>query len=378
MADIDPLKLLEPAATRVRDPVTGRSVWLAQMIRHPKMRENTLHFDLVFDTGHSPEDRKAIAEALKANLKGLGWDGSVKALFAGALPDPNAPQRTNRPQVAESKSDPVPGMSGPGMAPHGGPIELKQLPGVKHIIAVASGKGGVGKSTVASNLAVGLARRGFSVGLLDADIYGPSVPTMMSVSQRPMVDRPTRRILPVENHGVRCMSMGLLVESDQAMIWRGPMVMGAVRQFLQDTDWSETDYLVIDLPPGTGDAQLTLIKAVQLAGALIVTTPQDVAIADAVRGISMFRKLDVPLLGLVENMSWYPLPDGTRDPVFGEGGGKRTADKFDTELLAQIPLQTSIRQGGDDGLPVVLGENPTAEAFLALADRVAAMLPVDA
>jgi ATP-binding protein involved in chromosome partitioning len=272
--------------------------------------------------------------------------------------------------------DPVKGMSGPGMQAHGGPIQKKPLEGVKHVIAIASGKGGVGKSTVSTNLAVALNRLGHSVGLLDADIYGPSVPTMMNVHERPMADAGTRKILPIPAHGVKCLSMGMLVDPEEAMIWRGPMVMGAVRQFLQDASWAGTDYLLIDLPPGTGDAQLTLIQAVDLSGAIVVTTPQPVALADAVRGITMFRKLDVPLLGVVENMAWYELPDGTRDYVFGQDGGKRTAQKYDTELLGQIPLRSALRAAGDEGTPIALGSSPTAEMFLSVARRVAEKLPL--
>jgi ATP-binding protein involved in chromosome partitioning len=225
---------------------------------------------------------------------------------------------------------------------------------------------------------VALSRLGYSVGLLDADIYGPSVPTMMGVFDRPFADVATKKILPVPAHGIKCLSMGMLVDAEEAMIWRGPMVMGAVKQFLQDASWVGTDYLIIDLPPGTGDAQLTLIQAVELAGAIIVTTPQPVALADAVRGITMFRKLEVPLLGVVENMAWYELPDGTRDYVFGKEGGKRTAEKYETALLGQIPLRSALREAGDQGAPIALGEGPEAQAFLDIARKVAAQLPVSA
>ncbi|MCB9697801.1 MAG: Mrp/NBP35 family ATP-binding protein [Alphaproteobacteria bacterium] len=278
----------------------------------------------------------------------------------------------------EHKPDPVKGMSGPGMGPHGGPIQKKAIPGVRYTIAVASGKGGVGKSTVATNLAVSLRQLGASVGLLDADIYGPSVSTMMNAHDRPVADAATKKILPLEAHGVKCLSMGMLVDPEEAMIWRGPMVMSAVRQFLQDADWSGCDYLVIDLPPGTGDAQLTLIQALDLSGAVVVTTPQAVALADAVRGITMFRKLDVPLLGVVENMAWYELPDGTRDHVFGQDGGKRVAEKYETELLGQIPLRSALRAAGDAGAPIALSKGSEADAFLALARRVMQKLPLAA
>lgn len=370
MADNNPTALLQPAATRVRDPISGRSVWLAGMVRNARVKgDGDLAYDLVFDARHTPEDRAAIAKAIEENLKGLGFTGRVFALHSGATPQADA-ATPNRPKAPR---DPVPGMSG-GMQPHGGPIQKMKLEGVRHIVAVASGKGGVGKSTVATNLAVALQREGLQVGLLDADIYGPSVPTMMNIHQRPMVEPDTRKILPIASYGVRCLSMGMLVDPEQAMIWRGPMVMSAVRQFLRDARWDGIDVLLIDLPPGTGDAQLTLIQAVDLAGAIIVTTPQTVALADAVRGISMFRKLEVPLLGLVENMAWYELPDGTRDYVFGEGGGVATAERYETEVLGQIPLRSGIREGGDEGVPAALGDDPIGRAFQAIARRVAEKL----
>ena len=283
--------------------------------------------------------------------------------------DPRNPSPTG----AGASRDPVPGMSGKGVMPHGGPIVKKPLDGVKHIVVVASGKGGVGKSTIATNLAVGLQQLGLRTGLLDADIYGPSLPKMMNTTQRPMVTA-EKKIIPVLSYGVKCLSTGLLVPEEEAMIWRGPMVMGMVRQLLQDAAWGPMDVLVVDLPPGTGDAQLTLIQAVAISGAVVVTTPQDIALADAVRGITMFRKLDVPMLGIVENMAYYELPDGTRDHVFGEGGGRRTAERYGTELLAEIPLRTALRQSCDQGLPAVLGKDPLGESLRALALRVARQL----
>jgi ATP-binding protein involved in chromosome partitioning len=362
MTSLDPLSLQQPAATRVRDPVSGRSAWLAGMVRNARLDDDgTLRFDLVCTPQHAPADRLSIAEAIVANLRQLGFEPAVEPSVVVAKPPPA------RPAAAK---DPVPGMSGPGVQPHGGAIVKKRLEGVKHVVAVASGKGGVGKSTIASNLAVGLQRQGLAVGLLDADIYGPSLPIMMNVGTRPMVTD-DKKIVPPTAYGVRCLSMGLLVEQHEAMIWRGPMVMGIVRQFLQDTAWGSLDVLVVDLPPGTGDVQLTLVQAVELAGAVVVTTPQDVALADAVRGIQMFRKLDVPLLGVVENMAYYELPDGTKDFVFGEGGGRRTAERYGTELLAEIPLRTAIRRASDQGLPAVLGDDEIGAAFQGLAARVA-------
>ncbi|MEQ1566340.1 MAG: Mrp/NBP35 family ATP-binding protein [Myxococcota bacterium] len=376
MSEIDPVAWVQPAATRVRDPISGRSVWLAGMVQNVRMKGDDLVFDLHFAADHGVTERVSIQAAITENLRSVGFTGKVYAMPAGAPPRMSGaaaaeprPAPASTPPAAR-KPDPVKGMSGPGMGAHGGPVQKKPIEGVKHIVAVASGKGGVGKSTVATNLAVALARQGHKVGLLDADIYGPSIPTMMGVHERPLADAASRKILPVPAHGIACLSMGMLVDAEEAMIWRGPMVMGAVRQFLQDASWVGIDWLIIDLPPGTGDAQLTLIQAVDLTGAIIVTTPQEVALADAVRGITMFRKLDVPLLGVVENMAFYELPDGTRDYVFGKDGGKRTAEKYGTALLGQIPLRSALRQAGDDGTPIALTDGPEGLAFAELARRV--------
>ncbi|ANM28763.1 hypothetical protein ABI59_02770 [Acidobacteria bacterium Mor1] len=247
------------------------------------------------------------------------------------------------------------------------------LPGVKHVIAVASGKGGVGKSTVAVNLAVSLARSGRRVGLLDADIYGPSIPLMMGVDERPRLDESGNRLIPFERHGVRMMSLGFLVEKDSAVIWRGPMVMKALDQLLRDVVWGELDVLVVDMPPGTGDAQLTMSQRVQLAGAVIVTTPQDVALADAVKGVAMFRKVDVPLLGLVENMSYFACPGcGERSDIFGHGGGKDAARRLGIPFLGEVPLHPAIRDSGDRGEPVAAAqpEGPQGQAFNRVAHEV--------
>ena len=252
-------------------------------------------------------------------------------------------------------------------------LDAELLPGVRHTIAVASGKGGVGKSTVAVNLAVGLAQRGARVGLLDADIYGPSIPLMMGVDERPTIDPTGRSIVPFDRFGVRFMSLGFLVDKDAAVIWRGPMVMKAIEQLLRDVAWGDLDILVVDMPPGTGDAQLTISQKVRLSGAVIVTTPQDVALADAIKGVTMFRKVGVPILGIVENMSFFHCPQcGSRTDVFGHGGGRREAARLDAPFLGEIPLDAAIREGGDAGRPVVTLDpaSPLSAAFLSLADRV--------
>src|SRR6185436_9487749 len=254
-----------------------------------------------------------------------------------------------------------------------------QLPGVKNIIAVVSGKGGVGKSTVAANLALALAEGGASVGLMDADIYGPSVPIMFGVrGQRPMMkDGGNGKgvIVPLERYGIKLMSIGLLVDDKSAVVWRGPMASSAIRQFITDVYWGELDYLVVDMPPGTGDIHLTLMQTVPVTGAVIVTTPQDVALLDAKKGVAMFgqAQLNVPIIGLVENMSYFTpaeLPDN-KYYIFGKDGGKRLADEYDLPFLGQIPLVQGIREGGDIGVPVMMGDDTiTKKAFEGFASHV--------
>lgn len=374
MSDESANTILEPAASRVRDPRTGRSVWLAGMIQGAKLTDDRLEFTLQTTRQHTADERQRIKQTLLKNIERVGWKGEVVCHTAvgGAAPAPAAAAPARAPAPARKK-DPVKGMSGPGMGPHGGPITKAPLPGVKHIIAVASGKGGVGKSTVATNLAVGLARRGLNVGMMDADIYGPSLPTMLGVTGKPFANS-DKKIIPLEAYNIKVMSIGFLVDEGEPVIWRGPMVMGVVKQFLQDVHWDPTDVLIIDLPPGTGDAQLTMIQAVDLSGSVIVTTPQDVAVLDAVRGVAMFRNLEVPVFGVVENMSWLELPGGERMHPFGQGGGERTAKKFEVPLLAQIPLDPKVREGGDKGHPIALNDHDVADLFDDLAASVAERL----
>ncbi len=362
MSDQQAHAILEPAATRVRDPLSGRSVWMAKMIHNARLDGDTLRFTLQCDPGHSDADRERLRAALTRNIEQLGWKGQIACQIVLVAPQAAPP--------AKPAKDPVPGMSGPGMQAHGGPIAKEKIPGVRHVIAVASGKGGVGKSTVAANLAVSLAQQGHAVGLMDADVYGPSLPMMMNIKGKPLADD-QQRILPLVSYGVRCMSVGFLVAEDQPIIWRGPMVMGLIRQFLQQVHWGELDVLIIDLPPGTGDAQLTMIQATDLSGAVIVTTPQDVAVLDAVRGIEMFRKLEVPIIGLVENMSWLELPGGARMHPFGQGGGPRTAARYQVPLIAQLPLDGRIRSGGDSGEPAALRDDADNLPFENISQAVA-------
>ena len=250
------------------------------------------------------------------------------------------------------------------------------LPNIKYKIAVASGKGGVGKSTVATNLAISLANTGATVGLLDADAYGPSIPTMMGIQEQPKTS-PERKILPLVRHDIKLMSIGFMVPEEQAMIWRGPMLHGAIRQLLGDVDWGELDYLIIDLPPGTGDVALSLTQALPLTGALIVTTPQDVALADVRRGVAMFERLGVPILGVIENMSYFLCPHcNEKTEIFRADGGKNTSERFGVAFLGQIPLDAEVCTAGDIGVPIVAGhpESPQSEAFGAVAAELEAVL----
>jgi ATP-binding protein involved in chromosome partitioning len=249
--------------------------------------------------------------------------------------------------------------------------------GVRNAIAVASGKGGVGKSTIAANLALSLTQDGAKVGLLDADVYGPNIPIMMGCNERPKGRGD--RIIPPEAYGVKLMSMGFLVDPSQAVIWRGPMIHGALRQFLEDVDWDDLDYLVIDLPPGTGDASLSLAQSLSLTGAIIVTTPQQVALSDVVRGVKMFEQLNVPILGVVENMSYFVAPDtGNRYDIFGHGGGAAMAEQIGIDFLGEVPLEPQVRIGGDEGQPIVVREpdSPAAQAIKVVARKVAATVSV--
>ena len=249
---------------------------------------------------------------------------------------------------------------------------------IRNAIAVGSGKGGVGKSTVAVNIAVALAQSGARVGLMDADIYGPNIPTMLGVEKLPPPNGP--RLIPALAYGIKMISMGLLVKPGQPLIWRGPMLNSAIRQFLSDVEWGELDYLIIDLPPGTGDASLSLAQALPLSGAVIVTLPQLVSLEDAGRGLNMFKTLEVPILGIVENMSYLDLPDGTRMDLFGSGGGEQLAQATDTTFLGKVPIDQNVRIGGDSGKPILVSnpESPVANALRDVAQKIAAKVSVAA
>jgi ATP-binding protein involved in chromosome partitioning len=307
----------------------------------------------------------------------VGTDGEVQIAFELGREDPASLVRETR-LAAQA----VPGVAGVKMQVLGGPPPQQQttpksvpaptareLPHLGKVIAISSGKGGVGKSTVAVNLAAALAAGGRRIGLMDADIYGPNLPRMLGVlEQRPEVVG--GRIQPVEAHGVKLMSLGNLVERDAAAIWRGPIIMKIIQQFLGDVQWGQLDFLLVDMPPGTGDAQLSLVQSVQVSGAIIVTTPQEVAVGDALRGAKMFEKVGVPVLGIVENMSFFSCPHcGERTDIFSTGGGSRLAHELGIPLLAQIPLQSRVQELCESGVPVVLAEpnSPAARALIALA-----------
>ena len=348
------------------------------------------------------DDARRVLKGLKDSGSGrelleLGWIEQLRleqnrAVFRLTLPKFAVSQRDRIASEARSallKLDGIddvqielaqPGEGAPiGAAGHGQVQPQQPIPGVKQVIAVSSGKGGVGKSTVAVNLACALAASGLRVGLLDADIYGPNAPTMLGVvEQTPEVQGSgdEQRLTPISTSGLVMVSMGLLIGPDQPVIWRGPMLNGIIRQFLYQVEWGERDVLVVDLPPGTGDAQLSLAQAVPMAGVVIVTTPQQVAMQDARRGLAMFKQMGVPIFGVVENMSWFSPPDQPERqyPIFGSGGGQRLADEAGVPLLAQIPIELPVQQGGDSGRPVTLSQPDSlaAAAFRDLASNLQA------
>ena len=338
------------ALSEVIDPDLKKDLVTLGMIQNIHISENKAAFDVVLTTPACPLKeviKKDCEEKIEKHL------GNVKTII-------------NMTSNVTTKRD-------------DGPV----LPGVKNIIAVSSGKGGVGKTTVAANLAVALSRSGADVGLIDADIFGPSVPTMFNCEfEQPGVvqEDGKNKIIPIQQYGVKLISIGFLTNSEDAVVWRGPMASSALRQFITDAKWGDLDYLIIDLPPGTSDIHLTLVQAVPVTGAVIVTTPQKVALADAQKGISMFKQpqINVPLLGLVENMAWFTpeeLPDH-KYFIFGEGGGQKLAAKNDIELLGQIPIVQTIRESGDNGYPAAMKDGFLADAFKELAEHVARQVAI--
>jgi ATP-binding protein involved in chromosome partitioning len=355
MAQVSDQEILE-ALKGVRDPDRDADIVSLGMVSGLAIKGGNVAFAIEVDAERG--DRlEPVRKAAEDAVMGLSGIVSVTAvLTAERQPGPASP---SPPRQAAA----------PGPEPE---AEKPLVPGVGAIIAVASGKGGVGKSTVAVNLALGLAAAGHKIGVLDADIYGPSMPRMMGITGRP--GSPDGKVLtPMENYGVKCMSIGFLVAEDTPMIWRGPMVMGALEQMLRDVQWGELDVLVVDMPPGTGDAQLTMAQRVPLAGAVLVSTPQDIALLDARRGLNMFRRVDVPVLGIIENMSYFSCPKcGERSEIFSHGGAKAEAEKLGVDFLGEVPLDIAIRETSDGGRPIVVSdpESDNAKRFGAIADNV--------
>ncbi|AFY34189.1 Mrp/NBP35 family ATP-binding protein [Calothrix sp. PCC 7507] len=344
------LEVLRP----VQDPELQKSLVELNMIRNVTIDGGKVNFTLVLTTPACPL-REFIVEDCKRAVKKLPGVTDVNVEVTAETPQQKSlPDRTG-------------------------------VTGVKNIIAVSSGKGGVGKSTVAVNIAVALAQTGAKVGLLDADIYGPNDPTMLGLADAQIVVRPSEKgdvLEPAFNHGVKLVSMGFLIDRDQPVIWRGPMLNGVIRQFLYQVEWGELDYLIVDMPPGTGDAQLTLTQAVPMAGAVIVTTPQTVALLDSRKGLRMFQQMNVPVLGIVENMSYFippDMPDKQYD-IFGSGGGEKTAAELGVPLLGRVPLEISTRVGGDNGIPIVVAQpdSASAKALRAIALNIAGKVSVAA
>jgi ATP-binding protein involved in chromosome partitioning len=336
----------------VIDPASGRNVVAMGMVSGVATRGGHVAVTLEVDPSRGPALeplRQACEQAVRAMPGVLSATAVMTAERAAAKAPP--PPRTGHGPAAPNRID---------------------VPGVKHIIAVASGKGGVGKSTTAVNLALGLAANGVATGLLDADIYGPSMPRMLAVTEKPE-SADGKMLKPIERYGLRTMSIGYIVAEDTPMIWRGPMVSSALEQMLRDVQWGELDVLVVDMPPGTGDAQLTLAQRVALAGAVIVSTPQDIALIDARKGLSMFRKVAVPVLGIVENMSYFLCPKcGERAEIFGHGGAREEAEKLGVPFLGEIPLHLDIRTTSDSGHPIVVSmpDSAHAQVYKNIAGRV--------
>ena len=345
------------ALARVRDPERGGDIVSRGMVSGIVIRDGNVGFAIEVEPERGPrlEPLREAAEKAVEALEGVVSVSAVLTAEAKPARRPSAPPTAAR-GGAEAAS-----------AARGGAV-----PGVNAIVAVASGKGGVGKSTVAANLALALQANGLKVGVLDADIYGPSMPRMLGISGRPAA-RDGKILDPMQNYGLKCMSMGFLVPEDTPMIWRGPMVMSALQQMLRGVAWGELDIMVVDLPPGTGDAQLTMAQQVPLAGAVIVSTPQDIALIDARKGLNMFVKVNVPVLGIIENMSYFLCPHcGGRSDIFSHGGARREAERLGTEFLGEVPLDLKIRETSDEGRPIVAADpgSPYAETFRAIAARI--------
>ena len=331
-------------------------------VKYPGYSRDIVSFGIVKDVAVANGAVSVAIHLTSANAEAAqqiksGCEAALKAVDGVRV----AHVQVHQPQGGQAQ----PGTPTPGQGP-------QKAPGIARVVAVASGKGGVGKSTVSANLACALAKRGEKVGLLDCDIYGPSIPLMMGVNERPSVTEGDDKLVPLQSHGVKLMSMGFLLQDDQPVIWRGPMIMKTIQQFVMQVDWGELDYLLVDLPPGTGDAQLSLCQTVPLDGGVIVTTPQEASLGVVRKGIEMFRKVNVPILGIVENMSYFTAPGGERVEIFGHGGGQDEAARQGIPFLGEMPLFTEIRKGGDSGVPVVVSQPDSlpAEVFGQIAQQL--------
>jgi ATP-binding protein involved in chromosome partitioning len=367
------------ALAAVRNPRTGADVMAAEQVRDiATTRDGKVRLTLLL----APEDDATLVRDVRQAIEALEGVSDVRVdVRDPAQSDPTPARRapaTPAPYMNQPKAPAAGGMgralpvmeATPQKAPPKVPDPV-QYPNLGRIIAISSGKGGVGKSTVAVNLAISLAKAGKRVGIMDADIYGPNMPLMLGVDAAPAVR--DEKIIPLEAHGIKVISLGFLIEKDQPAIWRGPIVMKIITQFLRDVNWGQLDYFLVDMPPGTGDAQLSLVQATQVHGAVVVTTPQQVAVGDALRGVKMFERTAVPVLGIVENMSYFENPEtGKPIALFGTGGGERLAKECDLPLLGQVPIDPRIQEGGDTGRPIVSAEpeSKAAKAFSAIADRV--------
>jgi ATP-binding protein involved in chromosome partitioning len=360
---------LREALRGIKDPASGRDIVSAGLIEGIQLRDGLVQVTLLTDRAHAAamEPVRRAAETLLARQPGVTNATAILTAHKGPAPASTTTARQgNAPPPGGGHSHGHAHGNGPAQA--GGTKTAVLLPDVKTIVAVASGKGGVGKSTVAVNLAVSLARQGHRTGLLDADIYGPSLPRMLGVHRKPEVRND--KMIPLQAWGLSCMSIGFLVDEETPMIWRGPMVMGALEQMMGQVEWGALDVLVVDMPPGTGDAQLTMAQRVSLTGAVIVSTPQDIALLDARRGVKMFEKTRVPVLGLVENMSFFCCPNcGHRTEIFGHGGARAEAASLGIEFLGEIPLLLDIRTASDAGTPIAAQapDSEAAKAYDALA-----------
>lgn len=335
---------IKQALSAVIDPLFGHDVVSYRIFKSAEINGGAVKVKVEIPTHAYPSaSRQALAQSIEATIKGLGAASVVV-----------------EPEVTTAYTP--------------APSEKAILKGPKNIIAVAAGKGGVGKSTVATNLALSLARTGASVGLLDADVFGPSIPTMLGPAEKPPGTTADKQIIPAVHHGIKVISVGFFVDRAEAVVWRGPMVHRLLQQFLGDVVWGDLDYLICDLPPGTGDVQLSLSQLIPITGAVMVTTPQEVSIVDVVKGIAMFEKVEIPILGLVENMSYYTCPAcGHHDEIFSHGGGKRLAQELGMEFFGEIPIDTRIRFGGDAGIPISVAspDSEQARRFGEIAEKTA-------